>query len=230
MPAAERLRQLEAYRTELGLLRQNRPPETPLFQALAGVVQTHGLPWPPFFDLLDAFSQDVIKSRYANFAEVMDYCRRSADPIGRLMLHLFRAASDENLSQSDAICSALQLINFWQDVGADFRKDRIYLPQDEMARFGVTEHQIAARDAGGRWAALMLFQTGRARAMLESGAPLALRLRGRVGLELRMIVQGGLRVLEKLDAIGGDVFRSRPMLRALDWPLMMIRALGTGMR
>ena len=226
LPAADRLGQLEAYRTELTRLQQNRPPETPLFHALAGVVRQHELPLQPFFDLLDAFSQDVTKSRYANFSEVLDYCRRSADPIGRLMLHLYRAASDENLGQSDAICSALQLINFWQDVGVDFRKDRIYLPQDEMALFGVSEQQIAAQDTNGRWTELMQFQTRRARAMLESGAPLTLRLRGRIGLELRMIVQGGLRVLEKLDSVGGDIFRRRPVLRAHDWPLMLIRAIG----
>ena len=226
LPAGQRLIRLEEYRTELHRLQRNGAAETPLFRALQEVVREHGLPLQPFFDLLDAFSQDVTKSRYANFAEVMDYCRRSADPVGRLMLHLYGAASAENLSQSDAICSALQLINFWQDVAIDYRKDRIYLPQDEMARFGISERQIAAQDAGGRWADLMLFQTGRARAMLESGAPLTLRIRGRIGLELRMIVQGGLRMLEKLDAIRGDVFRRRPVLRALDWPLMTIRTLG----
>jgi squalene synthase HpnC len=155
----------------------------------------------------------------------MDYCHRSADPVGRLMLHLYGAASEDNLPQSDAICSALQLINFWQDIAVDFRKNRIYLPQDEMARYGITEHQIASADTGGRWRELMAFQTERARAMLESGAPLALRLRGRIGLELRMIVQGGLRVLEKLDGVRGDVFHRRPVLRAWDWPLMMIRAV-----
>ena len=222
---AERLARLEEYRVELCRLEQNQPPQMPLFDALAGVVRAHDLPLQPFFDLLDAFSQDVTKSRYADFAELMEYCRRSADPVGRLMLHLYDAARDENLPQSDAICSALQLINFWQDIAIDFRKNRVYLPQDEMARFGVAESQIAAADAGGRWPELMRFQTARARAMLESGAPLAKRLPGWIGLELRMIVQGGLRVLEKLDAIRGDVFRQRPVLKTLDWPLMMVRAL-----
>ena len=230
LPASQRLKRLEEYRTELRRLQQNETPETPLFRALEDVVRGHELPLQPFFDLLDAFSQDVTKSRYANFAEVMDYCRRSADPVGRLMLHLYGAASDANLSQSDAICSALQLINFWQDVAIDYRKDRVYLPQDEMARFGVEESQIGAQDADGRWVDLMLFQTGRARAMLESGAPLTLCMRGRIGFELRMIVQGGLRILEKLDAIQGDVFRRRPVLRAIDWPLMTIRTIGMGMR
>jgi squalene synthase HpnC len=207
-------------------LQQNRPPQTPLFGALDGVIRAYDLPIQPFFDLLDAFSQDVTQSRYADFVELMEYCRRSADPVGRLMLHLYGAARDENLAQSDAICSALQLINFWQDVAIDFRKNRIYLPQDEMARFGITEDRIATAEAGGRWSELMRFQTERARAMLQSGAPLARRLPGRIGLELRMIVQGGLRVLEKLDAVRGDVFRLRPELKTLDWPLMMFRALG----
>lgn len=222
---AERLERLQEYRDQLRRLERNQPPQTPLFHALDGVVRAYKLPLQPFFDLLDAFSQDVTKSRYADFAEVMEYCRRSADPVGRLMLRLYGAARDENLRQSDAICSALQLINFWQDIAIDFRKHRIYLPQDEMARFGVTESQIADADAGRRWPELMRFQTERARAMLQSGAPLARRLPGRIGLELRMIVQGGLRVLEKLDAVRGDVFRKRPVLKILDWPVMLSRAL-----
>jgi len=222
---AERLARLEEYRDELRRLQQNRPPQSPLFHVLNEMVRAHDLPLQPFFDLLDAFSQDVTKSRYANFAEVMEYCRRSADPVGRLLLHLYGAVRDENLSQSDAICSALQLTNFWQDVGIDFQKHRIYLPQDEMARYGITESQIAAADSGGRWPELMRYQTQRARAMLESGAPLARRLPGRIGLELRMIVQGGMRVLEKLDAVRGDMFRQRPVLKTLDWPVMLFRAL-----
>ena len=224
---AERLARLEEYRDQLRRLEHKQPPQTPLFDALDGVVRAYELPLQPFFDLLDAFSQDVTKSRYADFAEVMEYCRRSADPVGRLMLYLYGTARDENLWQSDAICSALQLINFWQDVGIDFEKHRIYLPQDEMARYGITESQIAAADSGGRWPELMRFQTERARAMLESGAPLARRLPGRIGLELRMIVQGGLRILDKLDAVRGDMYRHRPVLTAFDWPFMMLRALGT---
>jgi squalene synthase HpnC len=224
LPPAERLALLDQYRAELRSLEQNRPPQTALFRAVGDTITRHALPFAPFFDLLDAFSQDVTKSRYANFEEVMDYCRRSADPVGRLMLHLYGQAGEDNLAQSDAICSALQLINFWQDIAVDFRKDRIYLPQDELARYGISESQIAAGDTGGRWRELMAFQTGRARAMIKSGAPLALRMPGRIGLELRMIVQGGLRILEKLDAVGADVFRHRPVLRTFDWPLMMIRA------
>jgi len=222
---AERLALLDEYRAQLRGLEAGKPSVSPLFRDIAEIAAAYRLPWRLFHDLLDAFSQDVTKHRYADFAEVMDYCRRSADPVGRLMLHLYGEVSEENFAQSDAICSALQLINFWQDVEIDFLKNRIYLPQDEMAKFGVTEAQIAARDAGGNWAALMQFQIERARAMLQSGAPLAKRLPGRIGLEIRTIVQGGLRILEKLERVRGDVFRHRPVLRAWDWPLLLGRAL-----
>jgi squalene synthase HpnC len=224
-PAAERLALLQGYRDELRRLASGRAPADPLFEQLREVIAAHDLPIEPFYDLLDAFSQDVIKRRYASFAEVLDYCRRSADPIGRLMLRLYRQASEQHVVWSDSICSALQLVNFWQDVAIDFAKNRIYLPQDEMARFGVSERQIAARDTGGGWTALMHFQVERARAMLERGAPLALALPGRIGLEIRTVVQGGLRILEKIERVRGDVFRRRPALRPWDWPLMLGRAL-----
>jgi len=224
-PPAERLAALERYRDELRRIRSERAPELPLFQALAAMIAEFDLPLDPFFALLDAFSQDVVKNRYANFAEVLHYCERSANPVGTLLLHLFEAATPENLQRSDAICTGLQLVNFWQDVEIDYRKGRIYLPEDEMARFGVGERDIAARDPGPAWQNLLTYEINRARAMLESGAPLAIALPGRIGLELRMIVQGGLRILEKLDAARGDMFRHRPVLRPVDWPLVFWRAL-----
>lgn len=224
-PAAERLAALEAYRAELRRIAAGAPPETELFRALGRAVAEFGLPLDPFFALLDAFAQDVVKARYASFAEVLRYCERSANPVGALMLHLFGAATPERLRQSDAICSALQLVNFWQDVEGDFARGRIYLPADEMARFGVAESDIAGRRCTDAWRRLIAFQIGRTRAMLESGAPLAKSLSGRIGLELRMIVQGGLRILEMLERAGGDVFRHRPVLRAPDWCLMSWRAL-----
>jgi squalene synthase HpnC len=228
-PAAERLALLEGYREELRRIAGGRASASPLFNELREVITEYDLPVEPFHDLLDAFSQDVTKARYASFAEVLDYCRRSADPIGRLMLGLYRESCDQkcgdrHVAWSDAICSALQLTNFWQDVAIDFAKDRIYLPQDEMARFGVGERQIAARDTGGGWTVLMNFQVERTRAMLERGAPLALVLPGRIGLEIRTVVQGGLRILEKIERVRGNVFRRRPVLRAWDWPLLLARA------
>ncbi|MCU0803750.1 MAG: squalene synthase HpnC [Burkholderiales bacterium] len=223
-PAAARLTALDACRAELDRIEAGASPDTPLFVDLAGVIRAHRLPVALFRDLLDAFSQDVVKHRYATFAEVLDYCRRSADPVGRLLLHLFGAARPPNLARSDAICSALQLVNFWQDLAVDWRKGRVYVPQEDLDRFGVSEAQLGAEDTGGGFRALMRFEVARTRAMLESGAPLATSLPGRVGLELRMIVQGGLRILDKLSAVDGDVFRHRPVLRALDWPLMAVRA------
>jgi len=221
---AERLARLDDYRTELARIDAGLAPRSPRFVELAAVIRRHALPVAPFRDLLDAFSQDVLKRRYGTFDEVLDYCRRSANPVGRLMLQLFGTADPADVARSDAICTALQLVNFWQDVALDWRKGRIYLPQDEMARFGVSERHLAEARADEAWQRLMSFQTSRTRALLESGAPLARTLPGRIGWELRLVVQGGLRILERIDRARGDVFRRRPMLRAPDWPLMLWRA------
>ncbi|MGH8736531.1 MAG: squalene synthase HpnC [Burkholderiales bacterium] len=222
---AERLARLDAYRAELRAIARGDPPGEPLFAELGRVVRSRGLPLEPLYDLLDAFAQDVLKPRYADFADLLAYCRRSANPVGRLLLHLFRAATPENLAQSDAVCSALQLANFWQDVALDFAKGRIYLPQDEMARFGVGESHIAEGRCDDAWRALLGFQAERTRALLRSGAPLGRRLPGRIGLEIRATVQGGLRVLDRLGAARFDVFRRRPVLKWYDWPLLLWRAL-----
>ena len=224
LPPEQRLRRLAEFSAELDHVERGETPRLPLFAELAPVIAEHRLPVGLFRDLLSAFGQDVTKSRYADFPEVMDYCRRSANPVGRLLLHLYRATEAHNLTCSDAICSSLQLINFLQDVEIDLRKDRIYLPRDEMAEYGVTEAQIAERANGTAWQALMMFQIERARSILLTGAPLARRLPGRVGLELRMIVMGGSRVLDKLRASRGDVFRQRPVLRARDWLAMLLRS------
>jgi phytoene synthase len=225
LPSAARLAQLEDYRQELARLEAGAVPQRPLFAELGPIVKKYRLPLKLFHDLLDAFAQDVVKDRYADFADLMDYCRRSANPVGRLLLHLFGAATEQNLKHSDAICSSLQLINFWQDVEIDWRKNRIYLPQDEMQRYGVSEHQIAAGDTSGQWKALMRFQAERARELMKSGMPLGGALPGRIGLEIRTIVQGGLRILEKIDKVEGDVYHHRPVLNTFDWPLLILRAL-----
>ena len=224
MPAA-RLAGLAAYRVELDRIESGDEPGTPPWRDLARIVRRHALPLGLFRDLLDAFGQDVVKPRYTDFDELLDYCRRSANPVGRLLLHLFGRAEPGALAQSDAICSSLQLINFWQDVGLDWTKGRLYLPQDELRRFGVNEQQIAARACDGAWRGLMQFQCERARHMMLAGAPLARALRGRVALELGVTVQGGLRILEKLAQVDYDMFRQRPVLRAPDWPLLIWRAL-----
>lgn len=223
-PPELRLHNLQQYQRQLDLIEANRTPATPLFVELKDVIEHHGLPVGLFRDLLSAFAQDVRKSRYANFAEVVDYCRRSANPVGRLLLHLFDATNQTNLTYSDNICTSLQLINFLQDVESDYRRNRIYFPLDEMAKFGIEERHISFSDASGNWAAFMRFQIDRASDMLTSGAPLGEALPGRIGLELRTIVCGGMRIVKKLRAIDGDVFRHRPVLHPLDWVTMLLRA------
>ena len=147
-PAEVCLAQLDVYRAELDAIAKGLPTKHPIFLALRPVIHQHQLPLQLFYDLLDAFSQDVVKQRYANFAELSDYCARSANPIGRLLLQLFGQTNALQLAQSDAICTALQLINHWQDVGIDAAKGeagRIYLPQDELVRYGVSESDVLRR-------------------------------------------------------------------------------------
>ncbi|CAH1748869.1 Phytoene synthase [Thauera humireducens] len=228
-PAVARLARLHDYRLALEACAHGVAVKdetlAPMFARLGGAIRAHKLPLQPFRNLLDAFSQDVGKTRYCDFAELQDYCRRSADPVGRLLLCLYDAATPDNLRRSDAICTSLQLINFWQDVAIDWQKGRIYLPQDDMARFGVTEDDIAAGRSNDAWRALMDFEVQRARRMMLEGAPLARALPGRLGWELRLIVLGGLRILERIEATAYDVFRHRPVLGKGDWLRLAGRAL-----
>ncbi|MBO9353595.1 squalene synthase HpnC [Bordetella petrii] len=228
---AQRLAGLAAFRAELhrigaepGSLPDAAPELAPIFAPLARTIARHQLPITPFYDLLSAFEQDVTVKRYPDYAGLLDYCARSANPVGRLMLHLYDAATPDNQACSDAICTGLQLVNFWQDVRVDWRKQRIYLPRADMQRHGVTEDDLAACRLTPAWRALMAFQIERTRALLHSGAPLTRRLPGRIGLELRMIVQGGLRILERIEDGGYDVFMNRPELRARDWLVMLWRS------
>lgn len=226
---ATRLALLDGYRQALDRIESGSlgTQDAPLFHDLAEVVRTHRLPIQLLRDLLDAFSQDVVKKRYASFGELLDYCRRSANPIGRLLVHLNRKDTEQALAWSDAICSALQLINFWQDVAVDWDKQRVYLPQEDLRRFGVLEADIAAGRAGPAWQALMQFQCQRARDLLNSGRPLTRVLPGRMGLELKLVVAGGNAILDKIERVHGDVFRHRPVLGKLDWLMRAPAALLT---
>ena len=225
----ERLTGLAAYLSQLHLVAHMKEPatapEAAMFRRLGEVIHAYKLPVVLFEELLDAFSQDVVKKRYADFPEVLDYCRRSANPVGRLLLHLYGHVDEVSLKRSDCICSALQLINFWQDVAVDWQKERVYLPQDSLARFGVQETEIAHELLTPQFQRLMQFEVARARAMLLEGAPLAKTLPGRMGIELRMVVQGGLRILEKIEGASYDVFHHRPVLKTWDWLVMVARAM-----
>jgi squalene synthase HpnC len=221
----ERLAGLAACQAELDRIAAGDAPQTPLFLALADVIRQHALPIQLFRDLLDAFAQDVVKKRYADFPELLDYCRRSANPVGRLVLHLFRRTEAQHLEQSDCICSALQLINFLQDVAVDWQKERIYIPQTDLPRFRISEDDIAAGRWSANWAALMDFQIDRARELLLCGAPLVHALPGRIGWEIRLTVQGGLRILDRLRRVRGNVFHHRPTLGKWDWLVVAGRSL-----
>lgn len=213
----QRLAALAALQAELERIGAGREAETPLMRRLADeAVRPFALPLGLFSDLLSAFSQDVVKTRYAHFGELADYARRSANPVGRLLLHLYGQTDPRSLAQSDGICTALQLINFWQDVAVDWQKGRVYLPQDDLARFGVGEDDLAAGNCTAAFRRLMAFECGRARRMLYAGAPLGRTLPGRIGFELRMVVAGADRIVGKLEAADYDVFRKRPVLHKSD--------------
>ncbi|HEV2041778.1 MAG TPA: squalene synthase HpnC, partial [Casimicrobiaceae bacterium] len=161
--ATQRLAQLDHYEAMLDRIAEGDRPDEPPFASLTDAILDHALPLAPFRDLLSAFRQDVLKTRYADFAELLAYCARSANPIGRLLLHLYRIDDSERLRQADAICSGLQLANFWQDVAIDWNKGRVYLPKDDMIRFNVTEQQIADGRCDEHWRALIAFEVQRTR-------------------------------------------------------------------
>lgn len=221
----ERLTALAAYQDELERIKHKQAPSSLLFQNLAATIGTHCLPLQPFCDLLSAFRQDVLTRRYENYFVLLDYCQRSANPVGHLMLRLYGVTDPQAYKEADAICTSLQLINFWQDVAVDWQKRRIYLPMEDMERFGVSEAHISGETVDGAWRQLMRFEIERTRTMMLRGAPLVLKLPGRIGWELRLVVQGGLRILERIEAVDYDVFRHRPKLGAFDWLRMAWRAL-----
>lgn len=224
-PASVRLANLSGFTQQLNLIERGATPSLQFFVDLADVIHEFDLPTGLFHDLLSAFSQDVEKTRYADFSEVMDYCKRSANPVGRLLLHLYRATDPRFLTWSDNICSSLQLINFWQDVAIDRDKGRVYLPQDSLARFGFAPDEEPPSVCDHRFRELLRFEVGRTRAMMHAGAPLTAALPGRIGWELSLVVQGGLRILDKIELAGYDVFLRRPVLGKFDWTLLACRAV-----
>lgn len=221
---AVRLAQLDTYVSHLDTLKLGAKVNDPIFIALDDVIKKHALPLELFYNLLTAFSMDVTKHRYATHADVLHYCSYSANPVGRLLLYLYNLATPVNLAQSDAVCSALQIINFLQDITQDYHEQgRIYFPQDDMARFGVTEEHIRTAHTDAAMRALMNHVIDRTREMMLFGAPLGNVLPGRIGFELRMTIQGGLRVLNALQAQHDNVF-ARPRLGVGDWLKMIMAA------
>jgi squalene synthase HpnC len=223
----QRLADLTDYRRDLDAVCSAGAPSgrwSTVFAPLAAAIHHHRLPTAPLHDLLSAFEQDVVKHDYADRAELLDYCRRSANPVGRLLLHLYGITDPRLLAQSDAICSALQLANFWQDLGVDTARGRLYPPRSDRLRHGVDDTQLLARVDNAPARALVLALVAWTRELMQAGAPLVHQLPGRAGWELRLVVQGGLRILDKVAAMDGATLRSRPRLRWTDAPLLLWRA------
>lgn len=222
---SERMRELDRLRGEIDRIGHGHSPVDPAFVELGTTISEWKLPIQLFRDLLDAFAQDITKKRYADHPELLDYCRRSANPIGRLIVYLIGCPSEENLRWSDSICTALQLTNFWQDIAIDWQKDRVYIPQTDLLRFGISEAHIASNTVNANWRALLETLVEDTRTLMISGTPLVHRLPGRMGWEIRLTIQGGLRILERIKHSGGDIFRHRPILGPVDWLRMSSRAL-----
>jgi squalene synthase HpnC len=198
---------------------------TTVFEPLRAAMQRHRLPLAPFEDLLDAFEQDVRNPDYSDRAALLDYCRRSANPIGRLLMHLYAIDDAAALAHSDAICTALQLINFWQDLGVDVARGRHYVPQADAARHGVTRAMLQARADTPATRALVAELCTWAASLMQAGAPLVHQVPGRAGWELRLVVQGGLRILERIARVDHTALSRRPTLSRRDAPLLAWRAL-----
>jgi squalene synthase HpnC len=236
--AEERLADLAAYRADLhtaalGLLAPASARWPHVFTPLAAAIHRFQLPVPLLDDLIDAFVQDTHKSAegsgYANNAELLDYCRRSANPVGRLLLHLYGVTDDLALQRSDAICSALQLINFWQDLSVDLPRGRYYLPADACAQSGLSQADLQAAARTGQQpkiaTQLIAAQADSTWTLMRFGSKLVHQVPGRAGWELRLVVQGGLRILDRIAALNYATLTRRPTLRKWDYVVMVWRAL-----
>lgn len=224
LPDNQRLQQLEDYQADFEKALSNAYSTNPVLYALTDVISQHQLPVSLFLDLLTAFKMDTQKKRYQNFDAILNYCHYSANPVGRLLLHLHKQNSPENLESSDAVCSALQLINFYQDIGQDYKENnRIYIPTDELEQFKITEEYFEKSVNNQSIKDLMLYQTQRAEKMMLQGATLGNTLPGLFGFEIRLICQGGLHISKKLQQIS-NIF-DRPRLTRLDKFGMLWHAL-----
>jgi squalene synthase HpnC len=207
-------------------LDQGEPANThEIFVALAATIRDKRLPPPLFEDLLSAFRQDVTVTRYASWSDVMDYCRRSANPVGRLVLRIADYRDSKLDSWSDAICTALQLTNFWQDLKIDFDRGRVYIPEDEMRTFGASPSDLAGPSLTRAWTQVVAAAVVRTRALFREGQPLCDAVRGRLKYELRATWLGGTRILDRLEASEYDMIHRRPSLGVADAPWFAWRML-----
>jgi phytoene synthase len=201
------------------------PESDAVFLALGNTIRSRDLPVGLFEDLLSAFRQDVDTERYATWAALMDYCRRSANPVGRLVLRVAGHADDRLDRASDAVCTALQLTNFWQDLDRDWQKGRLYVPRDECERSGAREADLDARVMSAAWREALSEMAARTRRLFDQGRAVGDSLDGRLRYELRLTWLGGVRILDRLEQVGFDVFTARPTLGKSDVPALLWNAI-----
>ncbi len=215
---------LSWWRVELAACFENSP-RHPVMVALSRTVEVYGIPSKPFEDLISAFEQDQTVTRYENFDQLHDYCRRSADPVGRLVLYLARSANDLNYPFSDSICTGLQLANFWQDVARDYQIGRVYLPRTSMDQFGITDETISQGVSTPEFRELMALEVRRARRFLEGGWPLMENVPKGFRFDISLFIRGGLAILEKIERQNFAVRESRPKLTKYDFVKIAAKAM-----
>jgi squalene synthase HpnC len=224
----ERLALLDSWERQLKCCYEPLAPSEdthPVFVALRETVRRLDIPIEPLLDLLTAFKMDVTKNRFTTFDEVLHYCRHSANPVGRLVLIIFGYRNEELWKLSDHICTALQLTNFWQDIAVDFQKNRIYIPQVDLERFGYTERDFSGSTVDDRFTALLRFEIERTRELFYNGAELPTLVDKDLRLELKLVWFGGLTILKKIERLRYDVFRRRPAIHAGNKLAIFLNAL-----
>ena len=223
-PELDRIPALEAWQRLLERSLQTRV-NHPVFLALSETIRKFDIPKQLLFDLITAFKMDVEIKRHPTCEDVLFYCKHSANPVGRLILHLFSYRDETLMQLSDKICTALQLANFWQDVSVDIKKNRIYMPLEELERFGYSETQLFALEYNKNFKELMRFQVERTEEMFREGSPLVHHTGGRLGLELKCVVLGGMGILQKIRALDYNTLAKRPHFKSKDKILILAKAL-----
>lgn len=212
------------WRDELNACYEGAP-RHPVFVALRPTIEQFGIPREPFLDLISAFEQDQVVQQYDTFDQLRDYCRRSADPVGRLVLYLCERHSPQNAAWSDSICTGLQLANFWQDVSRDYKIGRVYLPREDRLRFGYDDEALARRTSTPEFVELLRFEVDRARQWLTAGRPLVDAMPGRLRVDIELFVRGGLQILTEIERIGFRVWEQRPVVSRARFALLLAGSL-----
>lgn len=223
-PEQERLYKIHLYREALFKTLNHKPPNI-FWEAFQNTVNEFSLMQKYFYDLLSAFEQDITTKRYSTFNDLLDYCSRSANPVGRIILELFNINNDKAFVYSDAICTALQLTNFYQDVSVDFEKGRIYIPQDEMKDYGVNENLFELKENNANFIKLLKHQVNRGRKLFEYGKNLIPMLPMRLKIQIKLSILGGMEVLNKIEKLNYDVLNKRPKLSKSDFLKLMLRLI-----